>query len=73
MSDLDPPFPYSRESRTDDRRRSAPPAPTIAESIASLIRELAIYEKLEGRGPKATPEDSSATHLFGERPFGRMS
>lgn len=43
-----------------------PCRPEDAETLVSLVRELAIYEKLE-EFAKATPE-SFRTHLFGPRP-----
>jgi GNAT superfamily N-acetyltransferase len=47
-----------------------PARPDDVESIASLIRELAAYEKLEGHA-KATAEDL-ARHLFGDRPSAEV-
>jgi GNAT superfamily N-acetyltransferase len=44
-----------------------PARPGDAVTIAELIRELAIYEKLEHEA-RATPE-GLARHLFGDRPF----
>jgi GNAT superfamily N-acetyltransferase len=43
-----------------------PARPEDAETLANLVRELAIYEKLEHLA-KATPEDFRR-HLFGPRP-----
>ena len=47
-----------------------PARPTDAETIANLIRELAIYEKLEDQA-KATGDDL-ARHLFGDRPAAEV-
>ncbi|MBX6314463.1 MAG: GNAT family N-acetyltransferase, partial [Isosphaeraceae bacterium] len=44
-----------------------PCRPEDAETLVALIRELAIYEKLEAFA-RATPEDLRR-HLFGPRPF----
>ena len=43
-----------------------PARPEDAEMLVSLVRELAVYEKLEHEA-RATP-DSFRTHLFGPRP-----
>ena len=61
---------------TDPSPRPTPPfriRPAVeedAEAIANLIRELAIYEKLD-RFAKASAEDFRK-HLFGARPFAEV-
>ena len=47
-----------------------PARPDDVPTIASLIRELAVYEKLEDQA-KATDEDL-ARHLFGDRPAAEV-
>jgi len=47
-----------------------PAVPDDAATIAGLIRELAVYEKLEGQA-KATPDDLRR-HLFGDRPAAEV-
>ena len=47
-----------------------PARPDDAETIAALIRELAVYEKL-GSEAKATADDL-ARHLFGQRPSAEV-
>src|SRR5262249_41541029 len=44
--------------------------PDDAEAIASLVRELAVYEKLE-KYARASPDDLRR-HLFGPRPFAEV-
>ena len=61
-----------RDSSPDDRAPSPPfsirPAcPGDCETMADLIRELAVYERLEDQA-KATPEDLRR-NLFGPRPY----
>ena len=50
-------------------RRSGRSRPTTWSSLANLVRELAVYEKLEDHA-RATPDDFRR-HLFGPRPGGR--
>ena len=47
-----------------------PARPQDAETIATLIRELAVYEKLEDQA-RATAEDLRR-HLFGDRPAAEV-
>lgn len=63
-------------SQPDPSPRATPPfhirpaVPDDSQAIADLVRELAIYEKLEAFA-KATAEDFRR-HLFGPRPFAEV-
>ncbi|WP_165063828.1 GNAT family N-acetyltransferase [Paludisphaera rhizosphaerae] len=59
---------HSGESKADFKIRQA--VPEDCQAIANLIRELAIYEKLD-QFAKATAEDFRQ-HLFGSRPYAEV-
>lgn len=74
MSDQDPSARFAALSKSAIRSGSEftirPAVDADAESIANLIRELALYEKLE-HVAKATAADFRR-HLFGERPYAEV-
>ncbi|WP_237170639.1 GNAT family N-acetyltransferase [Paludisphaera borealis] len=74
MSDQDPSVRFASTHKVEARSSSPftirPAVETDSEAIANLIRELAIYEKLD-HVAKATADDFRR-HLFGPRPYAEV-